>query len=92
MKRIDGPSRPPRVQIEVQGRQIDAYEGESLAVALGVAGQIHLRDSPVAGSPRGAFCMMGVCQECAIMVDGRRMEACSTPVRAGMVVTLGCAT
>ena len=89
MKRIDGPSRPSLVQIEVQGRQIEAYEGESLAVALGVAGHVHLRDSQVAGTPRGAFCMMGVCQECAVTVDGRRMEACGTSVRAGMVVQLG---
>ena len=77
------------VQIEVQGRPVEAYHGESLAVALGVAGHVHLRDSPVAGGPRGAYCMMGVCQECVVTVDGQRVTACSTPVRAGMVVNLG---
>lgn len=89
MKRIDAAPGSARIQIEVQGRSIEAYDGESLAVALGVAGHIHLRDSPTAGGPRGAFCMMGVCQECVVTVDGRRVTACSTPARAGMIVTLG---
>jgi sarcosine oxidase subunit alpha len=32
--------------------------------------------------------LMGVCQECAIHVDGQIAQACMTPVRAGMHVQL----
>ena len=89
MRRIEGGPLPPKVEITVEGRPIAAYDGESLAVALAAAGHLHLRDSPNGGTPRGAFCMMGVCQECAVTCDGRRTAACMTPVRAGMRVDLG---
>jgi predicted molibdopterin-dependent oxidoreductase YjgC len=29
---------------------------------------------------------MGVCQQCAVWIDGVRVEACRTPVRAGLDV------
>jgi len=41
-----------------------------------------------AAGGRGAFCFMGVCQECAIHVDGAIRQACLTPVRAGLRVEL----
>jgi sarcosine oxidase subunit alpha len=31
---------------------------------------------------------MGVCQECAIYVDGTLQQACLTPVREGMSIEL----
>jgi sarcosine oxidase subunit alpha len=37
--------------------------------------------------PRSAVCMMGVCQQCLLRVDGRVVQACLTPVVAGQVVT-----
>ena len=63
-------------------------EGEPLASALACAGLWRLRRSPRAGGPRGAFCFMGVCQECAIHVDGVLRQACLTPVREGLRVEL----
>ena len=89
MQRIEGGERPEMTKILVNGHPVSAFAGESLAVALAVAGHRHLRDSPLGGTPRGAFCMMGVCQECVVLCDGRRVAACMTPVRAGMAVTLG---
>jgi aerobic-type carbon monoxide dehydrogenase small subunit (CoxS/CutS family) len=59
-----------------------------LATSLLAAGYVMLRRSPNQHNPRGAFCLMGVCQECAIHVDGQIAQACMTPVRAGMVVQL----
>jgi len=32
--------------------------------------------------------LMGVCQQCAIVVDGAIRQACLTPVRAGLSVKL----
>lgn len=73
----------------VDGCALRARTGESLAAALLAGGVAMLRRSPTAGGPRGAFCMMGVCQECMVHVDGRRVQACLTPVRDGMTVSLG---
>ena len=78
--------RPPSVEIVVDGSPVAACPGESLAAALLVAGRRALRASPRLGMPRGAFCMMGVCQECLVRVDGRLVPACQTAVRPGMRV------
>lgn len=82
-----GPSRPD-VAFRVDGAPVRAPDGECLAVALACADLLRLRRSPRGGGPRGAFCFMGACQECAILVDGVLRQACLTPVRAGMTVAL----
>ena len=84
--RLNGP-RGAMVQLYVDGLPVQAHAGETLAAALMAAGLLHLRDSPRAGAPRGAFCMMGVCQECLVQVDGALRQSCLAPVRDGMIVT-----
>jgi len=86
--RVDGPDRARRVCLIVDGAAVQAHEGEMLAAALMAAGYWRLRASPRAGADRGAFCLMGVCQECAIHVDGKLQQACRVPVRGGMRVEL----
>ena len=80
--------RPPEVQFVVDGVIVAAPAGEPLATALAAAGYLAIRRSPRAQSPRGAFCFIGVCQECSIYVDGVLRQACITPVSEGMVVEL----
>ena len=75
--------------ISVDGVSVTARPGQSVAVALAIAGVQTLRHAPRDGAPRGAFCLMGVCQECVCTIDGIRREACRVPVRAGMVVETG---
>ena len=37
--------------------------------------------------PRGPFCMMGVCFDCLVEIDGvPNVQGCMTPVREGMQV------
>jgi predicted molibdopterin-dependent oxidoreductase YjgC len=88
-ERINDVQRPPAARFSVGDRSIEAPPGENLACALMAAGIRRLRSSPRAHADRGAFCMMGVCQECLVRVDGRVTTACTEPVRAGMVVELG---
>ncbi len=87
-RRTEG-SRPNLVSFTVDGIETRAPEGEPLAAALAVGAHLQLRKSPRAGTPRGAFCFMGVCQECVVEVDGMKRQACITPVAAGMRVVLG---
>ena len=87
--RADVAERPPAVTITVDGQALSAYPGESLAAALLATGRYTLRASPRAKEPRGAFCLMGVCQECLVLLDGRRILACQASVAAGMVVETG---
>jgi len=77
----------PHVVLSVDGRHVRAHAGEMVAAALMAAGIVKLRLSP-GGAPRGAFCLMGVCQECVVRIDGQTRQACLTPVADGMVVEL----
>ncbi|OYU48941.1 MAG: sarcosine oxidase [Rhizobiales bacterium PAR1] len=83
-----GIGRGAPVSIVVDGSPVEAFGGESLAAALLAANIVQLRKSPREGGVRGAFCFMGVCQECAIIVDGTVQQACLVPVHDGMTVTL----
>lgn len=42
----------------------------------------------VAGGPRAPLCMMGVCHDCLITIDGApNRQGCLVPVREGMTIT-----
>lgn len=76
-----------RAVIRFEGREIDARTGDNLAAVLLAAGEQVLRHAPVSGAPRGPFCMMGVCFECLVELDGRPgQQACMIAVRDGMDV------
>lgn len=78
----------PFVCITVDGTATTVPADVPLAASLWAVGIRWLRLSPRLNGPRGAFCFMGTCQECIVLVDGARAQACQTRVRAGMVVTL----
>ena len=71
------------------GRQVEAYEGETVAAALLASGQRMLRRTARRGEPRGLFCGMGICFDCLMHIDGRpNRQACLTPVTEGMHVKI----
>jgi sarcosine oxidase subunit alpha len=75
------------VKISVDGKVIEAYEGETIASALLLAGIRTLRLSPKLREPRGLYCGMGVCYDCLVTVDGMHaIRACLTPVADGMQI------
>jgi D-hydroxyproline dehydrogenase subunit gamma len=79
--------RGPRVEVVLDGRPVQAYEGETLAAVLLAEGEIATRTT-VGGEPRGIFCGMGVCFDCLVVVDGvPNTRACMTWVRDGMRVS-----
>ena len=79
--------RGPRVEIVLDGRPVEAYEGETVAAVLLAEGEIETRTT-AGGEPRGIFCGMGVCFDCLVVVDGvPNTRACMTWVREGMQVS-----
>ena len=77
----------PRLRFSFEGQPIDAAEGDSVAAALLAAGIVHLRDTPVSAAPRGPWCLMGVCFDCLVEIDGMpNRQACLVPVAEGMQV------
>ena len=81
-----GLERGPAVSLLLDGREVTAYEGETVAAVLLAEGHVATRTTP-GGSPRGVYCGMGVCFDCLVVLDGvPNTRACVTWVRAGMDV------
>jgi predicted molibdopterin-dependent oxidoreductase YjgC len=78
--------RAAEVEFTFDGVPVRAHVGDTIAVALMRAGQLYLRDAPRDDAPRGAFCCMGLCQECVVRIDGGLVESCCEVVRDGLVV------
>ncbi len=75
------------VQFSFDGVVIEAERGDMLATALLAAGIERVRQSVVSGSPRAPYCLMGVCFECLVTVDGvQNRQACLIEVENGMTV------
>ena len=75
------------VEISVDDKIIKAYEGEPILSALLDAGIRINRYTVKKHEPRGLFCGIGQCTDCAMVVDGQaNVRTCITPVRAGMII------
>jgi len=82
---LAGVTRPGAAfEIDLEGRPLPAFEGETIAAAMIAAGIYRFRDSD--GEGRGLFCGMGVCGECQVLVDGRSRRACLEKAGPGMRV------
>jgi len=84
-----GVSRGAAVQISVDGREVEAFEGESVLAVLW-ANRVHrLHTTARAHEPRGFFCGIGICFDCLVTIDGTtNIRACLEAVRPGMRITL----
>ena len=82
-KRLD--TDAPQVSVELDGVEVSVPAGVSVAAALLCIDSMPLRRTPISGAARAPFCMMGICFECLLEVDGvSNQRACQLPVRAGM--------
>ncbi len=80
-----GGRQAPLLHLTIDGNELLAVEGQTVAAALLAAGRRTLRTTPRRGEPRGLFCGMGVCFDCLIQVNGRpNLRACQTPAIDGM--------
>jgi hypothetical protein len=76
-----------QVTFTFDGVPIAASAEDSVAAALLAAGIHACRTTPVSGAPRGPYCMMGVCFECLVRIDGvGNRQGCLVQVREGMKV------
>jgi predicted molibdopterin-dependent oxidoreductase YjgC len=79
--------RTETVTIIVDGKPVEARKGEYILAALLAEGIIVNRYTHKLGEPRGLFCGIGQCTDCAMVVDGHpNVRTCVTEVRDGMVI------
>lgn len=85
--RLDPTPAPAGALFQFEGRPVPFIPGETLAGALLAAGIVDFRETAVSRSRRGPWCLMGICFECLVDVDGHdNQRACMTPACAGMTV------
>lgn len=89
-RRLERPLHPDAVvgrsvRAHWDGREIDAREGEPLAVSLLANGETTISRSFRFHRPRGLMCSTGSCGWCECEVDGLpSVRSCRVPVREGL--------
>lgn len=82
-----GVRRGRRFEIEVDGRRIVAHEGETVGAALVAAGVRTFRHTAKRRAPRGIYCGIGLCYDCALIINGvPNTRACQTLATPGLRV------
>jgi predicted molibdopterin-dependent oxidoreductase YjgC len=82
-----GGSPTATVAVSFNGQTLQVPMGSSVAAGLLAAGVRRFRDSPVSGVARGPYCMMGVCFECLLEIDGvPNRQGCLIPLKEGMSI------
>ena len=85
-KRSDEDARAP-VEIFVDGVRVCARAGDTVSAALLASGLDARRGTAVSGAPRLPYCMMGVCFDCLVTIDGiGNRQGCLIPVSPGMKI------
>jgi predicted molibdopterin-dependent oxidoreductase YjgC len=80
-------SHGEKVFFSFDGRNLEGFEGEPIAMALHANGVKVYRNTPEMHRPRGFFCAIGKCSSCFMVVDGTpNVRVCVTPLKKGMKV------
>lgn len=86
MFKLDASAAPKTVRVTLDGKPVLLPADISVAAALFAIGETISRVSPTSHRPCAPHCLMGVCFECMLEIDGVQRQACLTPVREGMIV------
>ena len=77
------------VELTIDGTVAHAPPGQMLAITLLMAGVHPFRLTAVSGEPRAPLCLMGVCFDCLVNLDGTaNVQSCMVETCAGMKVRL----
>lgn len=73
--------------ISIDGHDVKVREGETVAAAVMLFDDSCFRRTVISGSARAPYCLMGVCFECLVSINGvKDRQACMVQVAEGMVV------
>jgi hypothetical protein len=87
-RKLDEPdAKLPALSLTIDGQAVNAEPGDSVAAVLLRLNPPLSRTTPVKGSSRAPYCMMGVCFECLAIVDGvASTQTCLVQAQPGMCV------
>ncbi len=85
-KRISQPAQE-MITIYIEGEAVQVPQGETVAASVLIHGLGHTRTTPLSDSPRAPLCMMGVCFECLMEINGvPNIQACQVTVSENMSI------
>jgi len=74
------------VEVILDGKATSVPAEMNVAASLLAIGKIVSKISPTSKKPCSPHCLMGVCFECLMEIDGVQRQACMTAVRDGMTI------
>lgn len=86
MFKHDSASTSTSIEVILDGQPTTVPAEMNLAAALLAIGKIVSKISPTSQKPCSPHCLMGVCFECLMEIDGVQRQACMTTVTEGMVI------
>ena len=73
------------ITIDYEGKTFSVQPGTNVAAMLLEAGIYDFRKTPKNNAKRGPYCMMGVCFDCLVVIDGvENQQACMVEVKERM--------
>ncbi len=83
--KVDATDDRGTVVVEIDGYEMICREGDTVAGVLLLNGSQPYRRSILSGVSKAPFCMMGVCFECLVEIDGvPNQQGCLRSVAEGM--------
>ena len=81
----EGATGTTRLGFTFDGKPLTARSGDTVAAALLANGIVACRETPVSDTPRAPYCLMGVCFDCLVVIDGvGNRQGCLVPLTDGM--------
>ncbi|SDO55912.1 2Fe-2S iron-sulfur cluster-binding protein [Desulforhopalus singaporensis] len=74
------------VAVILDGETTNLPGNMSVAASLLSEGRIVAKISPASKKPCSPHCLMGVCYECLMEIDGVKQQACMVEIQEGMVI------
>ncbi len=75
------------IRFTFDGAPLTGRRGDTVAAALLANGVASCRSTPAKGAARGPYCLMGVCFECLVAIDGvGNRQGCLVALDDGMRV------
>ncbi len=84
MFKRDDSNHQETVTVTLDGKTQNLQSGVSVAAALLGDGHLISRISPSSHKPCAPHCLMGVCFECLMEINGVQQQACAVEIAEGM--------
>tara|TARA_B100000886_G_scaffold340201_1_gene308390 strand:- start:688 stop:969 length:282 start_codon:yes stop_codon:yes gene_type:complete len=78
---------PEKIYVTINGKEFLVNKGESVASNLLENGILFFKKNEVSQKKRAPYCMMGVCYDCLVEIDGiPNIQSCMVKVYPGMII------